>query len=191
MSCVVFYSQQEFFWQLSEFSKLFWCPHMNLERIIRFIFAESSIFDVWRLCTGGHIKHNLLFFLTLFCQISTKILGRFSVKHQWRIVVLANYYLLACNFRKTAFCCKYFSQISRTTSLPGNFKGLLLMNIKMFLFAETVHSKNYLCVKIVRIQSFSGSHFPAFGVNTEFYSVNLRIQSECRKMRTKKNSKYG
>ena len=28
-------------------------------------------------------------------------------------------------------------------------------------------------------------HFPAFGLNTERYSGSLRIQSECRKMRTK------
>ena len=29
------------------------------------------------------------------------------------------------------------------------------------------------------------SHFPAFGLNTERYSVSLRIQSECGKMREK------
>ena len=33
---------------------------------------------------------------------------------------------------------------------------------------------------------FSGPYFPVFGLNTEIYSVNLRIQSECRKIRTKK-----
>ena len=34
--------------------------------------------------------------------------------------------------------------------------------------------------------SFSGLHFPAFRLNAEIYSVNLRIQSKCEKMRTKK-----
>ena len=29
---------------------------------------------------------------------------------------------------------------------------------------------------------FSGLYFPAFGLNTERYSVSLRIQSECRKI---------
>ena len=29
-------------------------------------------------------------------------------------------------------------------------------------------------------------HFPAFGLNTERYSVSLRIQSECGKIRTSK-----
>ena len=33
---------------------------------------------------------------------------------------------------------------------------------------------------------FSGSYFPAFGLNMEIYSVNLRIQSKCGKIRTKK-----
>ena len=33
--------------------------------------------------------------------------------------------------------------------------------------------------------SESGSYFPAFGLNTERYSVSLRIQSECRKIRTR------
>ena len=35
---------------------------------------------------------------------------------------------------------------------------------------------------------FSGPHFPTFGLNTEGYSVSLRIQSEWGKMRTRKNS---
>ena len=41
------------------------------------------------------------------------------------------------------------------------------------------------CVKSVRIRGYSGLHFPAFGLNTEIYSVYLRIQSECGKMRAR------
>ena len=40
--------------------------------------------------------------------------------------------------------------------------------------------------KMVCIWSFSGTIFPAFGVKTEIYSLNLRIQSECRKIRTRR-----
>ena len=47
------------------------------------------------------------------------------------------------------------------------------------------------CVKSVRIRRFSGPYFPVFGLNTEIYGVNLRIQSEYRKIRTKKNSVFG
>ena len=38
---------------------------------------------------------------------------------------------------------------------------------------------------------FSGLYFPAFGLNTERYEVSLRIQSECGKIRTRKNSVVG
>ena len=47
-----------------------------------------------------------------------------------------------------------------------------------------VLSENH-CMKSVRIRSYSGPYFPVFGMNTERYGVSLRIQFECRKMRTR------
>ena len=44
---------------------------------------------------------------------------------------------------------------------------------------------NLHCVKSVHIQSYSGSHFPTFGLNTKRYSVSLRIQLECGKIQTR------
>ena len=44
----------------------------------------------------------------------------------------------------------------------------------------------YHCVKNVQMRTFSGPYFPVFGLNTEIYSVNLRIQSKYRKIRTRK-----
>ena len=41
------------------------------------------------------------------------------------------------------------------------------------------------CVKGVRIRSYSGPHFPVFGLNTDRYGVSLSIQSKCGKMRTR------
>ena len=41
------------------------------------------------------------------------------------------------------------------------------------------------CVKSVRIRSYSGPHFSAFGLNTDRYGASLRIQSEYEKMRTR------
>ena len=38
---------------------------------------------------------------------------------------------------------------------------------------------------------FSGTYFPVFGLKTEIFSVNLRIQSEYKKIRTRKNSVFG
>ena len=42
------------------------------------------------------------------------------------------------------------------------------------------------CRKSVRFRSFCGPYFPAFGLNMERYSVPLRVQSECGKVRTRK-----
>ena len=41
-------------------------------------------------------------------------------------------------------------------------------------------------VQGVSIRSFYGLYFPAFGLNTEAYSVSLHIQSERGKIRTRK-----
>ena len=46
------------------------------------------------------------------------------------------------------------------------------------------------CVKSVQIRVFSGPYLPVFRLNTEIYSVNLPIQSEYRKIRTRKNSVF-
>ena len=42
------------------------------------------------------------------------------------------------------------------------------------------------CVKSVRMWCFSGPYLPAFELNTERYSVSLRIQSKCGKIWTRK-----
>ena len=40
--------------------------------------------------------------------------------------------------------------------------------------------------KVSKHGVFSGPYFPAFGLNTERYTVSLRIQSKCGKIRTRK-----
>ena len=45
--------------------------------------------------------------------------------------------------------------------------------------------------KVSKYRVFSGPYFPVFRLNTEIYSVNLRIQSECRKIRIRKDSVFG
>ena len=41
------------------------------------------------------------------------------------------------------------------------------------------------CAKSVRIRSYSGPYFPAFGLNTERYRISLCMQSEYGKIRTR------
>ena len=43
-------------------------------------------------------------------------------------------------------------------------------------------------MKSVRIRSFTGQYFPAFGLNTEKYGVSLHIQPKCGKITTRKTS---
>ena len=45
--------------------------------------------------------------------------------------------------------------------------------------------------KVSRYGVFSGPYFPVFGLNMEIYRVNIHIQSEYRKTRTRKNSVFG
>ena len=81
------------------------------------------------------------------------------------------------------------------------FKHLAVVNLRRINFAATFSTLfdfllNYigiLCTawKVPKYRVFSGLYFPAFGLNTERYGVSLRIQSECGKTRTIKNSALG
>ena len=44
--------------------------------------------------------------------------------------------------------------------------------------------------KVPKYGAYSGPYFPAFGLNTEVYCVNLHIQSEYGKIWTRKNSVF-
>ena len=44
--------------------------------------------------------------------------------------------------------------------------------------------------KVSKYGVFSSPYFPEFGLNTERHGVSLRIQSECGKIRTRKNSVF-
>ena len=53
------------------------------------------------------------------------------------------------------------------------------------------HISSHTAWKVSKYWVFSGPYFPAFGLNTKRYSVSLCIQSECGKIRTKKNYVFG
>ena len=56
---------------------------------------------------------------------------------------------------------------------------------------EKYSSKTSTEWKVSKCGVISGPHFAAFGLNTERYEVSLRIQSECRKTRTRNDSVFG
>ena len=65
------------------------------------------------------------------------------------------------------------------------FNTLQLREDKTSKCVVSWKSNGIHCVKSVRIQSYSDPYFPAFGLNTESYSVSLHIQFECGKTRTR------
>ena len=58
-------------------------------------------------------------------------------------------------------------------------------DISMQIVVTVIHF-----VKSFQIRSFSGPYFPVFGLNTEIYGVNLCVQYEYGKMRTRRNSVF-
>ena len=65
-----------------------------------------------------------------------------------------------------------------------NYQGKISMHAR-----QVMKLNGYMifphCLESVRIRSYSGPYFPAFRLNTERYSVSLRIQSKYGKIRTR------
>ena len=63
-------------------------------------------------------------------------------------------------------------------------------NVKNYrIFFRHRYFKLHLhCMKNVKYTVISGPYFPVFGLNTEIYGVNIRIQSKYRKIRTINNN---
>ena len=77
-------------------------------------------------------------------------------------------------------------------SSDDNILSLLIKkNVLYMSFSTSLQGSKWAitmrphCIKSVRIRSYSGPHFPTFGLDRDKCSVSLRIQSECRKMRTR------
>ena len=84
----------------------------------------------------------------------------------------------------------HFFQFS-DASLIHFRKDIVALHIFLFWNDLPYRIMEVHCVKSFQIRSFSGPCFRVFGLNTQIYSVNLRIQSEYRKIRTRKNSVFG
>ena len=127
----------------------------------------------------GNLQCNVNFFKAMILLVTDvyrcHIRSRFKCKTQFLIQNLKNVFFLSflgpssCNQNTGAFIF-----YSHETSLT--FSSFTLKNVQN----DIIH-----CAKSVRIRSYSGPYFPAFGVNTERYFVSLRIQSECGIMRTR------
>ena len=77
-------------------------------------------------------------------------------------------------------------QVVRNIIRVFDLNGLENLNqvTKMFYWFHICQSNT--AWKLSKYGGFSGPCFPVFGLNTEIYSINLRIQSEYREIRTGK-----
>ena len=66
----------------------------------------------------------------------------------------------------------------------------MLAPILAKLIVESLQSR-HAAWKVSKYGVISGPHFPIFGLNTDTYEENLRIQSEYRKIQTRNTSVFG
>ena len=64
-------------------------------------------------------------------------------------------------------------------------------SVKVTTFIPKFVQIIYTVRKVSKYGVFCGPNFPVFGLNTEIYSVNFRIQSKQRKIQTRKYSVFG
>ena len=72
---------------------------------------------------------------------------------------------------------------TRKTSSADTFPAVL---VHMAFWKNALNLMDNHCLKIVQTRSFPGPYFPAFGLNTKIYGVNLRFQSKYWKIWTRK-----
>ena len=118
-----------------------------------------------------------------------------SMMKSWLISVFLDFF---CS-HKPSTCSSNLSYLSNW--IPNRF-SLLLSTIALsqsklsflqFLWAIQWHwsrPPDFMRKKCPCSGGF-GTYIPAFGMNTEIYGLNLRIQSECWKMRTWKTPNTG
>ena len=102
------------------------------------------------------------------------------------------YSLFRCNILKfiRAFPNSFFNS-QNIIGIRFVTRSSHLQNISSStVFKKPLYNCSIHCVKCVLIRSYTGPYFLAFGLNTDRYSVSLRIQSKCGKMRTRANSVF-
>ena len=94
---------------------------------------------------------------------------------------LMNAWVAKIKEKKYIFLHLYFWQIYQFVPYGYKFQHIFFrLRLIIISFSFILH-----CVKSVLIRRYSGPHFPAFGLDTERYSISLLIQFKYGKMRTR------
>ena len=91
-----------------------------------------------------------------------------------------------------SYWLKHFTLVRTFSLLVNRFCLLCFVFFFLWLFNPYDYIDNlHTAWKVSKYGVFSGQYFPVFRLNTEIYSVNLRIQSKYRKIRTIEISIFG
>ena len=127
-----------------------------------------------------------------FINLSLVVLIKFVLTKNCRVSYIPGFLPMSVFGRRSTCVERYISQkmIAKFfLNSGGVLKALQTwQRVHGRVLVEVQRAKH--CVKRVQIRSFFWSVFPLFGLNTEIYGVNIRIQSEYTKIRTRNNSVY-
>ena len=111
-----------------------------------------------------------------------------SQKSLWRCVVETMKFKISETDHLTYFSPVFHFHTSWTRQKTENFLTFFKGYVNGTLGLDELTVTAW---KVSKKGVFSGPYFPVFVLNMEIYGVNLRIQSEYRKIRTRKNSVFG
>ena len=128
------------------------------------------------------------------CEIQPTFINIYPIEYSQEF----HYYPFTVKLDKCVGSCNTLNDLSNKVCVPNKTEDSTLNVFNMITGINeskilTKHiceckckfdGRNCHCVKSVRIRSYSGPHFDAFGSRPE-YGIFLRIQSECEKMPTR------
>ena len=120
-------------------------------------------------------------------------LDLFSLKYEHILVKSDSicYYFLSRSSQKSYKRVNIIQKPWKAIVIKTSFQQLALKITYWKNFKSICNDRFSTAGKVSKCGVISGPYFPAFGLNMERYFVSLRVQSECRKIRTRNNSVFG
>ena len=119
-------------------------------------------------------------------------LDLFSLKYEHILVKSDSicYYFLSRSSQKSYKRVNIIQKPWKAIVIKTSFQQLALKITYWKNFKSICNDRLSTAGKVSKCGVISGPYFPAFGLNMERYFVSLRVQSECRKIRTRNNSVF-
>ena len=150
-----------------------------------FIFQDSTIVWSWNLYHKYPLINDNNCESYLFCHMA----GVYFTEHT---LVFQQNWIMTSPFKKTHWWMFQLHVTSTTLDTEViNLTHIFWLILSDFQNEPFTHAKKTTAWKVSKYGVFSAPYFPAFGTNTERYSVSLRIHSKCGEIPTRQNSVFG